>query len=180
LSRSKNPFNPFRSALKNPGSGFLGAPNRSVSIGASGDLSAAVEGHISPIGFGTPSQTAEKTTSSDSAWSILLQRTNSRSSSSLLSEVGLGSISGIGSVLGAFSKLIAGDATKPAPLQRFSLPSPQHSTLYAGSHETTIYGADMFAASGTGSISGSESQIVQAVKSALLHSSSLNDVIAEI
>lgn len=80
-----------------------------------------------------------------------------------------------------------------APLTRFQLPDSQNETVFANSYQTATAGAR----TGSGGIytqptsSSSQSahdqlpqwqsaQITEAVKRALLNSSSLNDVIAEI
>jgi hypothetical protein len=118
---------------------------------------------------------------------------------------GLGSIGGLGSLISGIVGLFGGGGGKktPPPLVDFQLPSSQEQTVYAGSKGRTVYqgsvaaptsvpatGVGVYSNAGQLQTSGSSPnpqwiqeqsvQIAEAVKSALLNSSSLNDVIGEI
>jgi hypothetical protein len=90
----------------------------------------------------------------------------------------LADLGGLGSILSGISKLFGGgsDAKTPPPLVEFELPTPVAETVYLSSHRSRSE-ARPYATTGS---SNQNAQIVQAVKHALLTSSSLNDVIAEI
>ena len=90
--------------------------------------------------------------------------------------------SGINSLISGLTSLFDGGGKSEAPLTRFALPDPQQQTMYVSS-------AGLSASSSFGGVSQNttlqgpvyrQADIAQAVKNALLTSSSLNDVIAEI
>jgi hypothetical protein len=106
---------------------------------------------------------------------------------------GLGSVAGLGGLVSGLVHLFGGGNSAPPPLVQFQLPDSQERTVYLSSKGSTVYQgtsveqASLPNAGGTGStnISGQKlqyqsTQIADAVKKALLNSSSLNDVIAEI
>ena len=153
-----------------------------------------------PIHFGSPSSsktTAASGTGTD--WGKVLTSTTSGGFGSLLGG-GLAGFTGIGSLISGIVSLFGGGSKKPAlaPLVRFQLPGSQTQTAYFGSKGTSVMQgiAEQQVASGartaiykssagvplnanSGAIYDS-AKIAQAVKQALLNSSSLNDVIAEI
>lgn len=141
---------------------------------------------LTGIDFGSPSSPSSTSTStSGSNWTNLLEHTASRSlTSAAKGTFSLAGLGGIGSILSGISKLFGGgsDAKTLPPLVEFDLPGPVAETVYLSSRgsrtEVSSYGnsAPLTAASR----SNQNAQIVQAVKHALLTSSSLNDVIAEI
>ena len=176
------------------------ASNR-VSVGGAADSklsSMNAKSDAAGLRFGSPSSRATNTGSSSFNWSSLVEQAGS---GGLASAFG-----GAGSLLGGFGSLISGLAsvfgvgTKAAlpALVQFQLPTVQNQAISvnmkggsvaAGETRTTahiqggIYGSQ--GKQGNGSVAAPTSQyqknqIVQTVKQALLNSSSLNDVIAEI
>jgi hypothetical protein len=87
---------------------------------------------------------------------------------------GLGSITGLGSIISGIASLFGGGKKTLAPLQEFHLPAAQNQTMSVGANGES--GTNVTSQS----LQDHSAQIAQAVKTALLHSSSLNDVIAEI
>jgi hypothetical protein len=162
-----------------------------------------IDAHVMPtsIHFGSPSSTKTASSESGSEWSNLLKQTVSGGVASVLGG-GMGIIGGLGSVVsGLVSWFGGGSKSSPPPLVRFQLPASEEQTVYAGTKGSTVYeGSAVESTSASGSTSGiysaspapstsgmsavssqyQNSQIIQAVKNALLNSSSLNDVIAEI
>jgi hypothetical protein len=156
------------------------------------------------IQFGKPSQSSSKAASSSgSEWTNLLKQTASGGIASALSG-GFGGIGGIGSLISGIVNLFGAGSgkTTPPPLVEFQVPNSQQQTVYVSSKASSVYqgnavqangpatGAGVYGKTGQRQTSGSSpnaewvqeqsSQIAQAVKNALLNSSSLNDVIAEI
>jgi hypothetical protein len=117
----------------------------------------------------------------------------SGSDSGLLSGSGLFNISGmgsIGSLVSGLVNLFGGDSSKPAPLPSFSLPGSQiqnvavHGVTAAtirtsGTTDSTYAQLPDLHNSGR-SLADQSQQIAQAVKTALLQSHSLTDVISEL
>lgn len=153
---------------------------------------------VQSISFGKPSSSGSSVSSSSggSSWESLLSNTLSGGASGLLGN-GISGFSGIGGLVSDIAGLFGG-SSKPAvqPLTLFSLPDQQEITSYVnGTNATSLQGT---AASGQAASSGiySSSQVsksvtrakpvvdgtavVQAVKNALLTSSTLADVITEI
>lgn len=151
------------------------------------------------INFGKPSSSGSSSTTSGSAWTGLLKQTASGGAASLLGG-GFGSIFGLGGVISGIASLFGGGKSTPPPLVQFTLPTSQLETAYVSTKSAATYhGAPTTAQKSPTVTGGSHSggatkpsnpppqspayqnaQIVQAVKNALLNSSSLNDVIAEI
>jgi hypothetical protein len=131
-----------------------------------------------PINFGRASRAATRNPSP--APSQLSQFLSGSSSSGLGGTVSqaLGFGVGIGSLISGLTSLFGGGKTVPPALVAYQLPTSQSQTITTGSAVSTpgIYGGPS-AASPFENHSG---QIVQSVKQALLNSSSLNDVIAEL
>ena len=146
------------------------------------------------IQFGSPSSSRVGTTG-PSAWSSLLKQTAPSSARSAVSGGGLsilGTLGGIGGLISGLSSLFGGKSTPP-PLAEFQLPQVQAETVYVGGNGSSSYqnltaGSNGKPASGSyttptanvQNVTYQSSQIAQAVKQAILNSSSLNDVIAEI
>lgn len=169
------------------GSGKTVKPSRSSDLT---NVSNFAKSTPNPIRFGTAPTQRTTTSSSGSEWSNLLKQT---ASGGITSIVGGGM--GIGSLMSSIGSLFGGGSgkTAPPPVVAFQLPTSQEHTLYLSSEGTTaasnsgrtgpgIYGNTQMGASGIGGqmLQYQSSQIAQAVKTALLNSSSLNDVIAEI
>jgi hypothetical protein len=183
------------------------AENR-TNIRASGDTrQSSPSGGIAlhSIQFGKPSESGAKPSSaSGSEWANLLRQTASGGVSSALSG-GLGGIGGLGSIVSNLVSLFGGGGGKKSlpPLVDFQLPNSQEQTLYVGSKGSSVYQGNVvgaasvpapvtkpYSTAGQLQISGpspsaewiqeQSAQIADAVKNALLNSSSLNDVIGEI
>jgi hypothetical protein len=154
------------------------------------------------INFGSPSNNRQGTQQSSSLLGNLLKQTASGGIASVFSG-GFASITGIGGLISGIASLFGGGKSTPPPLVEFQLPNPQSQTVYVSSNGSTALQGNAVESSGTGttgtgiypkpgspgiSAAGASSQsfqyqstqIAQAVKTALLNSSSLNDVIAEI
>lgn len=124
------------------------------------------------IQFGSPSSSRVTSSGSSGEWSTLLKQTESGGIAGIGSGGGLsllGSVAGIGGLISGLSSLFGGGKSTPPPLTAFQLPQSQQQTISIGSNtESNI------------PLRYQSTQIAQAVKQALLNSSSLNDVIAEI
>jgi hypothetical protein len=168
---------------------------RPASIRGGGDRSRSLgDTKLVPhaIQFGKPSQSGSgSATGSSSAgeWTNLLKMTASGGIASALSG-GLGGIGGIGSLISGIVHLFGGGSKNAPPsLVEFHIPDSQQQTASVSSKGSSP-GLGMYRNAGQMETSGSapnaewiqeqSNQIAQAVKNALLNSSSLNDVIAEI
>lgn len=137
---------------------------------------------IKGIQFGFPSNTGVKSRSSAGAsneWSSLIKA----ASGGVASLIGGDFLeSGVNSLISGLTSLFDDSGTGETPLARFTLPDPQQQTMYVTSRGPST--SDNFqVVSQNIPLQGpvyKQSEIVQAVKNALLTSSSLNDVIAEI
>jgi hypothetical protein len=187
---------------------LAGNPEKTATVRASGDTKQnSITGNITlhAIQFGKPSESSSKTSStSGGEWTNLLKQTASGGITSALSG-GLGSIGGLGSVISGIVNLFGGGGGKKTlpPLVDFQLPSSQEQTVYVGSKGSSVYqgnvapgasgpapGVGLYSNAGQLQTGGSppnaqwiqeqSGQIAEAVKNALLNSSSLNDVIGEI
>jgi hypothetical protein len=130
-----------------------------------------------PISFGRASRAATRNSSSPSQASKFLSGSSSSGLGGTVSQA-LGFGGGIGSLISGLASLFGGGKTAPPPLLAYQLPTSLSQTITIGSAVSTpgVYGGPP-AASPFENHSG---QIVQSVKQALLNSSSLNDVIAEL
>lgn len=156
---------------------------------------ASLTGKISSSGLRFGGSSSLSTSSaSGSQWTNLLKQTVSGGVSNALGG-GLKDIGGIASIVSGFLSLFRGGKEAPPPLVHFEAPAPQHRTVFLGSStepaKWSESGTSEHSASSKGiyasgqepnvqSLQYQSSQIAQAVKQALLHSSSLSDVIAEI
>lgn len=181
-----------------------GSSEKKVQSGRSNDtraLSLSQTVRSASIKFGTPSNTRTTASSSGNEWTNLLTQTASGGIASALSG-GLGGIGGLGSLISGIVSLFGGGGGKktPPPLVEFQLPASVDQTVYLSSGSKTVYagnsveqgstqssGAGIYStgtqgneSSGGQSLQYQSTQIAAAVKTALLNSSSLNDVIAEI
>lgn len=154
--------------------------------------------HLKAIQFGGPSSSGLRASSTSSSGDLqsLLRQGASAGLGGLL-ENSLSNLGGIGSLVTAFFHMFGGGGkSAPPPLVRFQLPSAQEQTAYVSSSGKSVYagkvvenGNSQSGSGGQGSsgrVSAGQSQqyqsgeIAQAVKTALLTSSTLNDVISEI
>jgi hypothetical protein len=144
------------------------------------------------INFGSPSSRRTTSSQTTSEWANLLKQTASGGLSSALGGGVLSAIGGLGGLVSSFAGLFSTRKKTEAPLTLFSLPDSQSETVFATSTQTpttpeTARSAGIYASSSSSShvVYGQSpatqtAQIAEAVKQALLNSSSLNDVIAEI
>ncbi len=148
------------------------------------------------IKFGSPSNNRTTASQGTSEWANLLKQTASGGISSAFGGGLLNAIGGLGGLVSSIAGLFGGSKKAEAPLTLFQLPNSQAQTVFVSSK--TAGSASLNTSSG--GVSGSSNalssttgqgvqsqtfqhqsaEIAQAVKQALLNSSSLNDVIAEI
>ncbi len=143
-----------------------------------------------PINFGRPSNSRTATTKSSSMLTSLIKQTASGGIASALTG-GLSSIAGLGGLFTGIASLFGGGKSAPPPLVDFQLPNSISQTISVSSRGSAAYQrtpAEQPSALGTTGGQAVKAQqlqyqsaaIAQAVKTAILSSSSLNDVIAEI
>ncbi|HEX4163880.1 MAG TPA: hypothetical protein VHZ55_00265 [Bryobacteraceae bacterium] len=176
--------------------------NGSARPGASHDVrTASITSNglkTSGLNFGNAPTSATQSAVSGSQLSGLLKNVASGGVAGAFGGGGLlSAVSGLGGLVSSIASLFGGSKT-PQPLTAFVLPTVQAQTasvsrsqsgsqlmtggsLAANSAIKGIYGSSQTSASSATVSSGSQpQQVVQAVKQALLTSSSLNDVVAEI
>ncbi len=186
------------SASKASSSVSAGQSSRTLKPGAQSDrksqsLSTADVVKAS-IKFGSPSSNKTATTGGSSEWATLLKQTASGGVASALGGGLTSALGGLGGLVSSVAGLFGLVKKTEAPLTLFQLPDSQNQTISIGSK---VAGTSQSAGSLSGvyrassSVASSEAahsqiyqnqnaQVTQAVKQALLNSSSLNDVIAEI
>jgi hypothetical protein len=149
--------------------------------------------NASGLRFGGSSSSGTSSSGTGSQWTNLLKQTARGGISSAVGG-GLKDIGGIVSIVSGFIGLFGGGKSTPPPLVHFEAPASQNQTAFIGSATGPANWSESGTSAHTSSkgiyTSGQESnvqslqyqsaQIAQAVKQALLNSSSLNDVIAEI
>ena len=184
FSKSLTPTN-----LSSPSSSST-ATSKPPSLGDMRTLSLGGKDSPTGIQFGKPSNSRTSTTKSSNAWTSLLSQSASGGAASVLSG-GLSSIAGIGGLFTSIAGLFGGGKSTPPPLVDFQLPNSVSQTVYVSSQGSTAYqgtAVEKPSTSGSTAPSTTTSQslqyqsaaIAQAVKTAILTSSSLNDVVAEI
>ena len=141
------------------------------------------------IQFGSPSSKATGSQGT-SEWSQLLKQTASGGLSSAFGGGLMDIVGGIGGIIGSLSSLFGGGGQKNLPaLVQFQLPSTKDESVSFSSQASVgssasvngLYRGSQQPPTATVQASQNQTQqITQAVKQALLTSSSLNDVIAEI
>jgi len=175
-----------------PGSGNSGTSTglRSESMEAVGKVKGGLR-------FGSPSQSRAQNSAGSGEWSRLLSQTASGGLASVFGGGGLVSaVSGMGGLVASIAGLFGGGKKTQPPLTLFQLPDSQNQTFTFGGSKSGVsgvapastgsYRADQGSLVTTGQSSHDQiyqnqsAQVAQAVKLALLNSSSLNDVIAEI
>jgi hypothetical protein len=144
--------------------------------------------------FGGSASSGTTSPGTGSQWTNLLKQTARGGISSALGG-GLKDIGGIASIVSGFVGLFGGGKSAPPPLVHFEAPASQNQTAFVGTTTAPAKwvdsGTSAHATSSKGiyasgqepnvqSLQYQSAQIAQAVKQALLNSSSLNDVIAEI
>ncbi|MBV9301367.1 MAG: hypothetical protein JOY53_04560 [Acidobacteriaceae bacterium] len=159
---------------------------------------ASMGGKVTPEGikFGRPSSSSQKASSSGSEWTNLLKQTASGGIASAFTG-SFGGIGGLGSLISGIVGLFGGGAKSTLPpLVEFQLPASEQQTVYVSATGNSVYQGNAVQSSGIGGSAGGSqnsgsgpdtywiqaqsAQIAQSVKTAILNSSSLNDVIAEL
>lgn len=142
--------------------------------------------------LGSPSSNRAASSQATSEWASLLKQTASGGISSAFGGGLLSAIGGLGGLVSSIAGLFGGSKKTPPPLTLFQLPNSQAHTVFVSSktNGTASVNSGSGGASQASSATGQTEQgqalqyqsteIAQAVKQALLNSSSLNDVIAEI
>ena len=170
------------------------------SLGNTKLLSLSAKDNATGIKFGSPSNSRVSATQSSNVVTNLLKQAASGGIGTVLNG-GVASFSGLGGLVSGLISLFGGGKSTPPPLVEFQLPQSQEQTVYVSPKGSTNYEgtaieqpnttnptggvyagvsqAGNFAMNGQ-ALQYQSSQIAQAVKTALLNSSSLNDVIAEI
>jgi hypothetical protein len=170
---------PSTSLLKPGGLGITGVSSITASALSAG------------LNFGKPSNSRSSSSTSGSSYlSSFLQQAATGGVASALGG-SLGGLTGIGSLVAGFVSLFSGEKATLPPLVQFQAPLSQDQISYVGARTTVNAPSNSKSTDSTG-VSGSANQpsatpyryqsdqIAQAVKQALLNSSSLNDVIAEL
>jgi hypothetical protein len=162
------------SALTEPASTARTTPVRDSAVSK---IAGFNNGSTQPINFGKASRAATRNPQSSSTWSKLLSASTSGGLAGTLSGVA-GFSGGISSIISGLTSLFGGGKTAPPALVAYQLPTSQQETISTGSSASTpgVYGGP----ASTTPFANQSGQTVQAVKQALLNSSSLNDVIAEL
>lgn len=178
-----------------PGRASVSRIEKISGISGSRALSLTAKDTLTGIKFGSPSSSnATGTTKSRTTdWERLLQHTASRGlSSAMKGTFSLADLGGIGTAISSLFKVFGGgkSANPLPPLVEFALPNPVAQTVYVNAGVSGTDSASLRTNRGIYRTTGNEagasapvfnaSQIAQAVKHALLTSSSLNDVISEI
>lgn len=180
---------------------FGSSSSKSSALGRLSDIRAfTINGAAEAKGiqFGGPSSTRTSSPTTQSGWSNVLTQVATNGAANTFRSA-LGSIGGLGSLISGIFHMFSGGNSKASlpPLVRFQLPSSQTETAYIGSQSRTVLAGagtqqsirsttqPIYAPAGTQKSATSSpvydtAAITQAVKQALLNSSSLNDVIAEI
>jgi hypothetical protein len=138
------------------------------------------------INFGLPSssQALYPTQSPGFNWGGLASSIASGGVSSVLGGSGLGSLGGIGTLISGISSLFAGGQKSLPALQLFQMPDAVNQTVHltsaSGSGATSPSINVHVQALDAQSFVTKSSDIAKAVKSAMLNSHSINDVVAEL
>ena len=171
-----------RSGLLMPvkASNAVTSTSKSVSIGhPQGERSLTLGERVAKgVNFGSPSSSGTSRAEGGAEWANLLRQTASGGISGGLGGGGiLSALGGFGGLVSSFAKVFGGEAKTEAPLIRFQLPDSQNQVVFASSHQT---GSSSSQSMHDQPPQWQSAHIAEAVKQALLNSSSLNDVIAEI
>jgi hypothetical protein len=151
-------------------------------------LSASGTSKVSAVNFGSFRSKAT-TSTQGSRWGSLLQAATSGQGLAGALGGGLSAFAGLGGLVGGILSLFGGGKSTPAAPVQFTLPQSQQETVSLhqqpvsvtqGSVGTSSGNAPLTVAYQPSAVPAGNAQVVQVVKQALLNSSSLNDVIADI
>jgi hypothetical protein len=198
MATSKNPLLPSsakisRKLVQSDSGSSTALPKISSVSGATKTLSLGAKPLGTALAFGKPSSAGTTTSSAGSVLTGLLKQTASGGIASALGG-GLSGLLGLGSIISGFVSLFGGGKSALPPLVQFQEPAAQDLISYisSGSQSSAPAAASRVSVSNssttntpggqqtTSTYQYQSTQIAQAVKQALLNSSSLNDVIAEI
>lgn len=141
-----------------------------------------------PIHFGALRSGALRDGQSLHSWRSVLHSAAQGAGASLSGGSLLESIAGMGGLISGIAGLFGGSKETIPSFERFELPSPKDQTLYLRGSTAATGGSESSLPTNSSVLPGSlgngsqisSQQIVQVVRKALLTSSSLNDIIAEI
>jgi len=198
LSRSTTkgaPATPAESVAKSEIQVGTAGSQKLPRLGDTKTMSFSAKVNAAAINFSKPSASSTAASSNGNPWMNLLKQTASGGIASALGG-SLGGVGGLGSIVAGFVSLFSGGKGAPPPLVQFQMPASQEKSVSVGpvsgsvnqssSSGSTAGSAPTQGVPGNGSqphdqpLQYQSSQIASAVKLALLNSSSLNDVIAEI
>lgn len=138
----------------------------------------------SPINFGMPSDRKALIPSADTGidWGGLAKQVASGGVSSFFnSGSATAALGGLGSLISGITSLFGGEKKAPPPLQLFELPDAMNQTVHLQNGSSTGPAVHVHVqAMDTQSFVNRSSDIARAVKTAMLNSHSLNDVVSEL
>ena len=137
--------------------------------------------HRGGIQFGSPSNNRVSQPQVGTSWTHLLRQTASGGLSNALGGSLFGAVGGLGGIVSGIVNLFGHHRKAPPPLTLFHLPESENQTVYVRSNagrQTTP--AAIYNSSHPQAFQYRSTEIANAVKHAMLNSSSLNDVIAEV
>ena len=138
----------------------------------------------SPISFGMPSDKKALLPSADSGvdWGGLAKQVASGGAASLFnSGSATAALGGLGSLISGIASLFGGEKKAPPPLQLFQLPDAVNQTVHVQSGSQAGPAVHVHVqAMDTQSFVNRSNDIARAVKTAMLNSHSLNDVVSEL
>ena len=138
----------------------------------------------SPINFGKPSDQKALLPTADSGrdWTGLAKQVVSGGAASLFnSGSASAAFGGLGSLISSIASLFGGEKKAPPPLQLFQLPDAVNQTVHVGTGSSTGSAVHVHVqAMDTQSFVNRSNEIAQAIKTAMLNSHSLNDVVSEL
>jgi hypothetical protein len=198
MATSKNPLLPSsakisRKLVQSDSGSSTALPKISSLSSATRTLSLSAKPLGTALAFGKPSSAGTTASSAGSVLTGLLKQTASGGIASALGG-GLSGLFGLGSIISGFVSLFGGGKSALPPLVQFQEPAAQDLISYisSGSRSSAPAAGSRVSVSNSGTTNTpggqqttstyqyQSTQIAQAVKQALLNSSSLNDVIAEI
>src|SRR5579884_873112 len=132
------------------------------------------------VQFGRPSNNRTTTSTSSDGWTHLLSQGARSGLSSLFGGGVLEGFDGLSNIVSSLFGLFGSKKNTPPPLTLFSLPSSHNESVYFASHSSQPSQGPIYTDNHVSTLQYHSAEIAQAVKHALLTSSTLNDVIAEL